>query len=97
VLIIQLLKLVQESLKRMYCWSSMNLTVTAKPTKISTPVTICSGETYTWDQNYLYSSRNIGNKWRMYCRPKLVVTVTLNQLKYLLSYNLFWQKLILGS
>jgi hypothetical protein len=31
------------------------LTVTPKPpTKVSTPVTICSGETYTWCERVLF-------------------------------------------
>jgi hypothetical protein len=36
----------------------VNLTVTPKPTKVSTPVTICSGETYTWDVT-TYTAGNI--------------------------------------
>jgi hypothetical protein len=48
VLIIQLIKLVQESSKRMYCWSSTER-LYPKPADAVTTQTICSGESFSWN------------------------------------------------
>jgi hypothetical protein len=39
----------------MYTDQELVVTVTLNQLKVSTPVTICSGETYTWDLNETYT------------------------------------------
>ena len=55
------------------------LTVTPKPTKISTPVTICSGETYTWAVNntaYTIGGTYLVTNDGCTANQELVLTVT---------------------
>ncbi|TDE05653.1 PKD-like domain-containing protein, partial [Flavobacterium hiemivividum] len=55
------------------------LTVTPKPTKVSTPVTICSGETYTWTVNgtaYTESGTYLVTNDGCTANQELVLTVT---------------------
>jgi hypothetical protein len=55
------------------------LTVTPKPTKVSTPVTICSGETYKWAVNgtdYTVGGTYLVTNDGCTAPTKLVLTVT---------------------
>jgi hypothetical protein len=55
------------------------LTVTPKPTKVSTPVTICSGETYKWAVNgtdYTVGGTYLVTYDGCTAPTKLVLTVT---------------------
>ena len=55
------------------------LSVTPKPTKVSTPVTICSGETYTWAENntaYTVGGTYLVTNDGCTANQELVLTVT---------------------